>query len=1049
MAQVVTAYNSTGFTNPSNGLYYVDDNHLQIQVPDASTIARISIWMEREGDNTSPLDYELYSELEANVPYQFALDTNVFLTDTLPNSGITELSVAPESHSLTFDIDTIKYVALYKYGKIEQNSPLFSTNAYWLEKKKTNIANVYAKITFIDGNNWISFSDDNGHLAYITPNNSGRDRRATITYYYKFTDSEANGIVKVGEEFIIHQLEITQVYYKIIELKYQAKIDEKYSKYAVPISINYTHVLAYNKFWDTVTKVNTLSNLLKVDGSVGCQEIEFSVNTNNVVELGSSLGDSNNEIIFKWQNKTFKSANNYANSTSGDTFSDINVSIDPHGIEHVAYKIVDIKEDSTIVYEGMPYFEVTYYPSCLVLLKHCLTNTDDRGYSQTMDELVTESQTIANKLNLKEDDVLTIVPYNYEITNDVSTPVDFTLTQLQEVDGVYAIKSNFVTIDDSTNKRNGQDVIICDIETNIATSNGFIEEPLLTRPNNEDHYYFLDKCSSELKVEADFTSSNDTTTKGIISLTPGIIDIIHSCDYFDKYDNEIINRTLKIHESKPDYIVYDYNIKLAEPWSEDRGIKIVNTGYTWTQTDKLAETADVNYSGNTIEDGATLMKPFFNLHLSCKQALPHHVEWSGYRDTQFKPVYAFIGIPNESFTNLTWKYGGNGGNYYTDTFNTLGKRFIYGYHYKIESLFESFKAANFTTFEIEMLNTDQCSDMSYAFMDCSNCVSLDIDVLKTSNVTNMSYMFLNMSKIPKLHLPNFDTAKVTNMEGMFKTCSELSDLNIKSFNTGQVRNMSDMFNGCKNLVELDICHFDTANVTTMKGMFEGCSKLNYLLLTNMDNQRTVFKNNVWGATTKYKPEPEVGDKSLDTYGDKTLPLVKQQAGLNYGYKLGNLQYPDDVEDTTKIMNRIPIMKNAYKFALYHLSNFDTSKVTDMSRMFMDCSSMVEFNLTDFDTSNVTTMNSMFRNCSSVDTLTLASFKTGKVTNYADMFNGCSNLTHLNLYNFSVPSGTVTNMFANCPKLEFIECSDAFKSWCLGSAGQTGLIVGNITWSSDL
>ena len=41
-----------------------------------------------------------------------------------------------------------------------------------------------------------------------------------------------------------------------------------------------------------------------------------------------------------------------------------------------------------------------------------------------------------------------------------------------------------------------------------------------------------------------------------------------------------------------------------------------------------------------------------------------------------------------------------------------------------------------------------------------------------------------------------------------------------------------------------------------------------------------------------------------------------------------------------------------------LSNFDTSKVTNMYMMFSDCSSLKSINLLNFNTSNVTVMTEM-------------------------------------------------------------------------------------------
>ena len=68
-----------------------------------------------------------------------------------------------------------------------------------------------------------------------------------------------------------------------------------------------------------------------------------------------------------------------------------------------------------------------------------------------------------------------------------------------------------------------------------------------------------------------------------------------------------------------------------------------------------------------------------------------------------------------------------------------------------------------------------------------------------------------------------------------------------------------------------------------------------------------------------------------------------------------------------------------------VSNFDTSKVTDMSRMFYDLRNITSLNLSNFDTSMVTTMNRMFSGMSNLTSLDLSNFDTSKVTTMGSMF----------------------------------------------------------------
>ena len=103
------------------------------------------------------------------------------------------------------------------------------------------------------------------------------------------------------------------------------------------------------------------------------------------------------------------------------------------------------------------------------------------------------------------------------------------------------------------------------------------------------------------------------------------------------------------------------------------------------------------------------------------------------------------------------------------------------------------------------------------------------------------------------------------------------------------------------------------------------------------------------------------------------------------------------------------------------TNFDTSRVTDMSHMFQDCSSLVKINFADFDTSNVTNMEYMFANCSSLTELDVSGFETSKVTDLSGMFNDCTSLALIDLSNFDTSNVTnMSQMFQWCESLVWVD-----------------------------
>ena len=129
-------------------------------------------------------------------------------------------------------------------------------------------------------------------------------------------------------------------------------------------------------------------------------------------------------------------------------------------------------------------------------------------------------------------------------------------------------------------------------------------------------------------------------------------------------------------------------------------------------------------------------------------------------------------------------------------------------------------------------------------------------------------------------------------------------------------------------------------------------------------------------------------------------------------------------DTSKVTNMSFMFFNMPNLTTLNLSNFDTSKVTNMSYMFQDVSKLTTLNLSNFDTSKVTNMNSMFAGMSNLATLNLSNFDTSKVTNMRGMFLDMSKLTTLNLSNFDTSQVTdMDHMFTAMRSLTTLNLSN--------------------------
>ena len=128
-------------------------------------------------------------------------------------------------------------------------------------------------------------------------------------------------------------------------------------------------------------------------------------------------------------------------------------------------------------------------------------------------------------------------------------------------------------------------------------------------------------------------------------------------------------------------------------------------------------------------------------------------------------------------------------------------------------------------------------------------------------------------------------------------------------------------------------------------------------------------------------------------------------------------------DTSKVANMSHMFNGMRNLTTLNLSNFNTSNVTDMGGMFFSMTNLTTLNLSNFDTSKVTNMGSMFYGISNLTTLNLSNFNTSQVTIMGGMFYGMSNLTTLNLSNFNTSKTTdMRSMFNGMTNLASLDIS---------------------------
>ena len=146
--------------------------------------------------------------------------------------------------------------------------------------------------------------------------------------------------------------------------------------------------------------------------------------------------------------------------------------------------------------------------------------------------------------------------------------------------------------------------------------------------------------------------------------------------------------------------------------------------------------------------------------------------------------------------------------------------------------------------------------------------------------------------------------------------------------------------------------------------------------------------------------------SLDLSNFDTSKVTNMQGMFEHMSNLTTLNLSNF--NTSKVTDMNSMFHDMFKLTSLDLSNFDTSKVTDMGAMFYEMRNLTTINLSNFDTSRVTNMGNMFSYMTGITTLDLSNFDTSQVTNMYGMFSFMYNLTILNLSSFD--TSQVTNMY---------------------------------------
>ena len=210
-------------------------------------------------------------------------------------------------------------------------------------------------------------------------------------------------------------------------------------------------------------------------------------------------------------------------------------------------------------------------------------------------------------------------------------------------------------------------------------------------------------------------------------------------------------------------------------------------------------------------------------------------------------------------------------------------------------------------------------------------------------------------------------------------------------NNKPVISLSYMFSGSE-ATTIDLSSFNTSNVTNMKGMFYGSGGF-LQPMNNINNYNEIGNGNIVQMASVSDETLNLNISNIDTSKVINMKEILYEPGefIESVNNINNLNEYNTI-DNGDIVQKIAV---GDKGLILDLSNFDTSRVNDMSSMFSG-SRATTLDLSSFDTSKVTNMSSMFSSCSELKTIYVNSSKwvisPGCNTDRMFKYCGCSAVT---------------------------------------------------------
>lgn len=272
------------------------------------------------------------------------------------------------------------------------------------------------------------------------------------------------------------------------------------------------------------------------------------------------------------------------------------------------------------------------------------------------------------------------------------------------------------------------------------------------------------------------------------------------------------------------------------------------------------------------------------------------------------------------------------------------------------------------------------------FSGCKKFTKLDVSGFNVDDVTTMKGMFNWCAGLTELDVENWDPSKCDNFDNMFANCTGLTRLDLT--NWGHIKSsayMMNTFGGCSNLYEIYACYnWDTGKMSEQSASFAVYDNGTNTLATGR-YLRTLIPDNIQHIY--------FGDyhENIPTDTSVLIDMTANRDGSVVGWIEDNTMYITTLDGSTiKTCGSFGyVFRNLRDLLTVSFENFDTSAAHNLEMLFYVCQSLEEIDISCFNTSKVTDVYRLFNNCYKVKTIYVGDgWDMSNVTNSTNMF--CNN-----------------------------------------------------------